>query len=78
METMGIERKKENAMTKPSCPVYLQESSDVQELLSQHLKGWAFTVYSSDSVWVYHEKNIMYVRELLKKHGFEHIRVAFY
>lgn len=62
-----------------NCPVYLQEYSDVQELLNQHLKGWAFTVpLGYRSVWVYHKKNIMYVRELLAKHGFEHIRVSFY
>jgi len=65
-------------MTKPSCPAYLQESSDLQELLSQHLKGWAFTVYSSGSVWVHHRKNIVYVRELLVKNRFEHVRVSFY
>ena len=66
-------------MTKPSCPAYLQEFSDLQELLSQHLKGWAFTLpLGYKSVWVYHKKNIMYVRELLAKHGFEHISVSFY
>jgi len=65
-------------MTKPSCPAYLQESSDVQELLSQHLKRWAFTVYISGGVWVHHRKNLVYARELLVKHGFEHIRVSFY
>lgn len=66
-----------------SCPTYLQESSDLQELLHQHLKGWAFTVYSpgygeSCSVWVHHRKNIVYVRELLVKHGFKDVRVSFY
>jgi len=70
-------------MTKPSCPAYLQESSNLQELLHQHLKGWAFTVYSpgygeSCSIWVYHKKNIVYVRELLAKCGLGHIRVSFY
>lgn len=61
-----------------SCPIYLQEFSDMQELLSQHLKGWAFTVNLSGSVWVYHRANIGYVRALLVKHGFEHVRVYLY
>lgn len=64
-----------------SCPIYLQESSDIQELLSQHLKGWAFTVPSDliyGRVTVHHRNNVAYVRKLLDKHGFEHIRVACY
>lgn len=65
-------------MTTPFCPAYLQEYSRVQELLSQHLMGWAFTVYMSGGVGVHHRKNLVYVRELLVKHGFEHMRVSFY
>lgn len=65
-------------MTSHGCPAYLQEYSDLQELLSRYLKGWAFTVYSSRSVWVYNIKNVFYVKELLAKNGFEHTRVSFY
>lgn len=58
------------------CPAYLQEFSDLQELLSQHLKGWAFHISLGGSVRVYHRKNIVYVREILAKNNMEHVKVS--
>lgn len=56
----------------------LNPFSRTHEVLSQHLKQWAFTVsLDGDSVQVHHPGNVEYVKRLLKQAGLEQVRVRF-
>ena len=55
----------------PETPSYLVLFSKVHDLLSTHLKGWAFRVSLSGAVQVHNKRNVLFVRQLLKNAGLD-------